>query len=102
MFGGIDLSVILIACGCCIALFFLGSILSIVTIGLDILSLFINIIGGIFDIISGILGGGPGGCCGCLVLIALLLSCGVLAWSLSDVLSTCNTPDAVNFCRIFS
>jgi len=96
---GIDLVVIFIACGCCVFLLLFGSVLSF---GFEIISFVINIIGGIFDLIGGIVGGGPGGCCGCLVLLVAVLGCGLLAFSLSEMLSTCNTPDAVNFCRIFS
>jgi len=65
-------------------------------------------LGGIFDIISGIfelalhfLSSGPVAWCGCLALFLVCGGCAALIFFILNTLSTCGTPEAVNFCKIF-
>ena len=94
---GVDLGVIAIVCGCCFGFLLLSGVLSL---GLNILGIFFDVFGVIIDLTTGLFGGGPGGCCGCLALLFILAGCGVLIFGVSDILSTCGTPDAVNLCRL--
>ena len=56
-----------------------------------------EIIFGIIGAIGGILGSGP---CGCLVVIFGCGVCGLITIGLATIIPQCNTPDAVNFCRL--
>lgn len=73
-----------------------------------LLFLGLQIIGGVFDIVSGvlglffdILGGGPVSWCGCLLFLVALFACGGLTLLGAQALATCGTPDAVNLCTLF-
>ena len=103
MFAGIDLTVLLVVCGCCLSFLAFGSMLSfglgIVGFVFDIISTVFNLV---FGLVFGVLGSGPEGCCGCIVLLIVLLGCGGITLLIVQSLSSCGTPDAVNFCRIFS
>jgi len=95
----LDFGVLVLVCGCCIALVFFGGIISF---ALGVVGAAFDIIGSVVGIILDILGGGPVAWCGCLVAIVILLGCGGVMLALANALSTCGTPEAVNFCRIFS
>ncbi len=69
--------------------------------GLQIIGTVLGLFTGILEMVLGMIAGGPMAWCGCL---AMLLGCGVclaLTLAIAGMLSTCGTPDAVNFCRIF-
>ena len=62
------------------------------------------IIGTLFDIIGvvgGLLTGDPSSCCGCIIFLVLTAVCGGIAAFVLSVLSSCSTPEAVNFCSWF-
>ena len=59
-----------------------------------------EIIGTLIGAIGGVLGGGPFAWCGCLVAIFGCGICGLITVSLASVIPQCNTPNAVNFCRL--
>lgn len=92
-----DGSTLLIAAvGCCL-LCGVGVVLLLLT----------QLLGSVFDIFSSVFGlvfnvveGGPVSWCGCLALIGVGLVCGGLVLVLAQALSTCGTPNAVNFCRL--
>lgn len=63
----------------------------------DVFGVLFSIFGVFFDVLSG----GPVSWCGCLFSVALLGGCGWFAWTLIQALSTCGTPQAVNFCNLF-
>jgi hypothetical protein len=63
----------------------------------NVVGLFTSILGVFFNIAEG----GPASWCGCLVLIGGCIVCGGLALVLAQTLSTCGTPNAVNFCGLF-
>lgn len=63
----------------------------------NVLGLFTSFLG----IFMNIAEGGPVSWCGCIVLIGGCIGCGGLALVLAQTLSTCGTPNAVNFCGLF-
>ena len=77
-------------------------------IGGVVLLLIMNVLGGtlgaalgIFEVFFDFLSAGPIAWCGCLVLLFGCVVCGGGILVLINILSTCDTPDAVNFCRFF-
>lgn len=90
---GADLSVVLICAGLCIVGVILVFVLPVV---MDLLGVIINLT----EIALDIVGMGPGGWCGCLVIIAALGLCAGTLLLTANLLSTCGTPDAVNLCRL--
>lgn len=78
----------------CGGLLVLGFVFQLVGSALDI-------VGGLFGAVLGILGGGPVSWCGCLVVLLGCGICGGFGLMLANALQTCGTPDAVNFCRLF-
>lgn len=81
---------------CCALLCIVGVVLML---GLQIISGFLDVFTSIFGLFFDVLSGGPVAWCGCLVMIfgcAGLVGLGIL---FSQVLSTCGTPQAVNFCQ---
>jgi hypothetical protein len=84
-----------------------GTLLLIVA-GLCVLGVFATVImplvGTLFDLIgfvAGLLMGDPSSCCGCILFLMLTAVCGGVAAFALSVLSTCGTPQAVNFCTWF-
>ena len=59
---------------------------------------FLDIFGGLFDAMTSVIGGGPGGGCGCLVLLGLLIGGGALVYFLAN---TCGNGADINFCRLW-
>ena len=59
---------------------------------------FLDIFGGLFDALTSIIGGGPEGWCGCLVILALFLGGGALVYFLAN---TCGNGADINFCRLW-
>ncbi len=55
-----------------------------------------DVVFGLFDLVINVLQGGPLAWCGCLLVILLLGACGAIALTLT----TCGTPNQVNFCRL--
>lgn len=60
-----------------------------------------EVIGGFLEIIFGILSGGPEAWCSCIIGTTILFLCCGTVITVVGILSTCGTPDAVNFCRLF-
>lgn len=54
-----------------------------------------------FEIIGSIIQGGPVSWCGCLIGVIVCAGCGVGTAVVLSLASTCGTPEAVNFCRLF-
>lgn len=85
--------------------------LSVVCIIGVILLLGVNILGGALGIVGNLLGGitgliggataSPLSCCGCLVVIGLIVVCGGGIFLIVQISGSCGTPDAVNFCTLF-
>ncbi len=84
------------------------AVIAALCVGGLVLSFILPLLSGLFSIISAfveflfhVLTGGPVAWCGCLVLAILLIGfCGFIAVVIYS-LSTCGTPDAVNFCAWF-
>lgn len=87
-------TIALALCGCCL----LGLILSF---ALQILGIVGSLLGVIFDLIGGLIGGGPVAWCGCLVAIGGLGACGLLTALVISALQACGTPQATNLCSLF-
>ncbi len=86
-------TVLLLAVGC----IFLFVVVLLLFFGLQILGSTVTIFSGVFHLFTGVINGGPGVWCGCLVL---MLICGGCA-GLSLVVVTCNSnPSAINFCLL--
>ena len=68
----------------------------------QIVEIILQLIGTVFDLAFGIIGAGPEGCFGCLVLLFGCILCSALSWIIIDALQTCGTSDAVNFCRLIN
>ena len=86
----------------------LGGLVLLLCVGGLILSFVLPAIASLFSALGGfvqflvnILTGGPVTWCGCLAVIILLVACCGLVALAGFTLSTCGTPDAVNFCRWF-
>lgn len=88
---------LLIALGC-IVLCIVGVILFI---GMQIIGGVFGIFGGVVDVVFELATAGPVPGCGCVVVVVGCMLCVGVVLAISSVLSTCGTPDAVNFCRIF-
>ena len=58
----------------------------------------LDIFGGLFDALASLIGGGPEGWCGCLVLLAVILGGGALLYFL---VTTCGGGADINFCRFW-
>lgn len=85
----------------------LGGACALICAVLFVLGLFFQVIGSIVDVFSGlfglvfgVLGGGPVSWCGCLVALFGCGLCGGLTLLMTNILQTCGTPQAVNFCRL--
>lgn len=92
-----DLSPLLLIV-CCALLCVVGPVLLFALQFIDVL---LGIIGVFIDAVGGLFGGGFEGCCGCIVLLVLLLSCAAGILLTVSLLQTCGTSDAVNLCRFF-
>lgn len=68
---------------------------------LPLASAILSIVGGLLDFVMDLLTGGPVTWCGCLLALVVVGGCCGLAALISYVLSTCGTPQAVNFCVWF-
>jgi hypothetical protein len=63
---------------------------------------FLEAIVSFFELIFGLLGGGGSvSGCGCLFLLAACVGTVVVALLVTQMLTTCGTPQAVNFCGLF-
>ncbi|NDJ60978.1 MAG: hypothetical protein GYB67_07625 [Chloroflexi bacterium] len=82
----------------CVLLCLVGTVLLVI---LQVIGTGLEVIGGIFEFVFGLFGGGPLGPCGCIVGIGVLLLCAAGVYLVASVLATCGTPDAVNFCALF-
>lgn len=90
----IDLGTLLIIAVGLIGLCVVGLLL---LFGLQLIGSSLAVVSGIFDLIGGILGGGPVAWCGCLALLFLCGGCALVVW----VVTTCNSnPAAMNFCSL--
>jgi len=87
-------TIVLALCGCCL----LGLILSF---AFQILGIVGSLLGVIFDVIGGLIGGGPGVWCGCLAALGGIAVCGLLAYVIISGLQACGTPQATNLCTLF-
>lgn len=81
----------------CVCLCGLGFLL---VTGIGIIGGFLDTIFSIFNVFFDILAGGPTSWCGCLVVIVLCAGGVGLALLMAQALSTCGTPQAINFCSI--
>jgi hypothetical protein len=88
---------LLLAVGLC-ALCLVGGILAF---GLQIIGLVAGTLGNVLEIFFEVLGGGPVAWCGCIALIFFCAACAGGALLFATMVSTCGTPEAVNFCSFF-
>ncbi|MBC7813665.1 MAG: hypothetical protein H7175_21085 [Burkholderiales bacterium] len=58
----------------------------------------LGMVGHLGGLLMNIVSGGPMSWCGCAVVIGLVIGCGGLVLIAASTLSTCGTPEAVNFC----
>ncbi len=65
---------------------------------LPLASAVLTIVGGLLDFVMDLVAGGPTTWCGCLLALVVIGGCCGIAALISYVLSTCGTPQAVNFC----
>ena len=68
---------------------------------LPFLSGILTLLSGLLEFVFDVSTGGPVGCCGCLVFLILVVGCCGFVALVAYTLSTCCTPDAVNFCTWF-
>lgn len=86
----------------------IGAVILVLCIGGLLLSFALPLLSGIFTLISAlfevgldVLMGGPIAWCGCIVFLVLVVGCCAFVAVVAYSLSTCGTPDAVNFCSWF-
>jgi len=70
-------------------------------LGFQIIGGFLEIFTSVFELLFEVLSGGPVAWCGCLVLLFVCGGGTVLAVVLAQGLSSCGTPEAINFCTLF-
>lgn len=91
-----EVSPLLLVCGC--------ALLCVAGIGLlfvlQVLDVVLGVVGGVVDLFGAFFGGGFEGCCGCIVLLAVIAGCFGLTVIAVNLVQTCGTPDAVNLCRV--
>jgi hypothetical protein len=87
---------LLIGLGLC-ALCIVGVIL---LFSLQLLSSVFDIIGTVFELLFGAIGGEPTSCCGCITVIGGCALVGGLIAVANSLLSTCGTPQATNWCNL--
>lgn len=86
------------------ALLVAGGLCMVGIVVLLVVQVFGTLFGAVFNFIElfgQILSGGPLAWCGCLLFVG---ACGVCAGTIGiavSILSTCGTPNAVNFCAVF-
>lgn len=83
---------------CCGALCALGIFVMVV---LPIIGGAFDLLGGVFELVFNVFEGGPVAWCGCLFVLLGCGLCGGIVLAIISVASTCDTPNAVNFCRLF-
>lgn len=83
-------------------------VLCMLCAGTTVLVLLLSVISGLLDVVMfvfetafNLVQSGPMGCCGCLVAIIACGGCLFFILTVSGILQSCGTPDAVNFCRLF-
>jgi hypothetical protein len=86
-------TVLLLAVGC----IFLFVVVLLVFFGLQILGTTLNVFVGVLHLFEGVINGGPGVWCGCLVL---MLACGGVAGIVLVVTTCSSNPSAINFCLL--
>lgn len=72
----------------------------ILFLGVQIIGSVVGALTSVAGLASGVLAD-PFSCCGCLVLGGAISICGVIALIMLQGLSTCGTPEAINFCTFF-
>jgi hypothetical protein len=87
-------AIIGLACACLCGLGF------ILVTGLHVVTSVLGVLGGLFEIVFEILGGGPVAWCGCLVGVAACAGLIGLAILLVQAFSTCGTAQAINLCSL--
>ncbi len=85
-------TVTLIVLGC--------GVLCVVGIVLFFLSQILGVLGGLVTALGGF-AADPLSCCGCIVVIALVLMCGGGVLIIANALAACGTPAATNLCTLF-
>ena len=91
---GINLGgLIIVLTGLCLFGLVLLFILQFVGGALEILS-------NLFELVFGVLGGGPLSWCGCLFVLLGGCVCVLLVGLAATAMSSCGTPTAVNFCNL--
>lgn len=81
----------------CCALLCVGGV--VLTLGLQIIGGVLDVFTSVFQLFFDILSGGPVAWCGCLLMVVGCAGSVGLAILVSQAISTCGTPQAVNFCR---
>lgn len=92
-----DMSTVLIAAGLCLVCFLGFGLIGFV---LSLLGFIGDLVGGVTNILFGLLGCGPLPGCGCVVVVIGLAGCGVMSMYVVRIVQSCGTPQAVNFCRL--
>jgi hypothetical protein len=90
-----DLALLALGCACLCGVGFL-----LVT-GLQVVSGFLGIFSSVIEVFFEVLSGGPVAWCGCLVLLGVCGGGTILVVILVQGLSSCGTPQAINFCALF-
>ncbi len=91
--SNINPTLILLLCGLC------GVGIVIIFI-LQFFSGLFDIIGGLFGFLLDIVSGGPSAWCSCFVVVLGCPVCAGIIYFSVNVVSTCGTSEAVNFCRL--
>jgi hypothetical protein len=68
---------------------------------LQVLGTVFGFVFNILEVVGGVIQGGPMAWCGCLVGLLVCGGCGIGIAVTVSLLSSCGTPDAVNFCSLF-
>jgi hypothetical protein len=90
----IDIGTVLLLAVGCIGLFV---VVLLLFFGLQVLGTTLSVFSGVLHLFEGVINGGPGVWCGCLVLLFICGGCAGLAL----VVTTCQSnPSAINFCLL--
>lgn len=90
-----DLTLLALGCAC------LCGVGIVLTLGLQVIGGVFEIFSSIFGLFFEVLSGGPVAWCGCIVLLVVCGGGTVLAVILAQGLAACGTPEAINFCALF-
>ncbi len=94
LLSGENLTLLLLAAGCCV----LGVVVFFV---MQFVGGILDVVSGVLGLITGVIGGGPVAWCGCLLAMGGLCACALMVYVQLSVLPNCGGANAINLCRLF-